>query len=439
MRREELEKLLGGYAAGTLTEEEQRALLEAALTDQTLFDALAKEEPLRDALADPACREQVLAALETPAVRRTPNWWWRPQVWALAGGLAVACLIAVVAIETLHKPVAVVEIAQVPKGNVRPLPAPLAAPAEQVPAAKPREEAPAKRKETPEAARGRMLQAPPLVADEAKKELPAPPAMTSAVSSEPERSPVVAESRNVPSAPAPPAAKVAVAAPAPPPPPASTAAARLAGQPTQPELEAQPQLLREGTRAGAVGGGIGLAARRQDAKDLYYQGFGNTVSDAAQKQEPANRLEKLDQRTVRKQASAPAELGVRCSLLRRSEEGKFAEVPLDTPLAAGESARLRVEANQAGYLYVLAQHRALFSGPVTQGQPVVVPVQPGLVHVILARQKDEGPLSTVVRRTRAQQAAEAAQRTERDKAVYVVNVSSYAKARVLTDIQVNSR
>ena len=50
MRPEDIRKLLGGYATGTLTAEERQALFEAALDDQALFDALAKEQPLRDLL-----------------------------------------------------------------------------------------------------------------------------------------------------------------------------------------------------------------------------------------------------------------------------------------------------------------------------------------------------------------------------------------------------
>ena len=49
------EQILGGYATGTLTEEEKRKLFETALHDQTLFDALADEEALRVLLANPAC------------------------------------------------------------------------------------------------------------------------------------------------------------------------------------------------------------------------------------------------------------------------------------------------------------------------------------------------------------------------------------------------
>ncbi|MBX5496974.1 MAG: hypothetical protein IRZ15_16685, partial [Bryobacteraceae bacterium] len=60
MKRELAEKLLGGYAAGNLTEEERALLFSAALENQQLFDALAEEEALREVLADPAVRRQLL-------------------------------------------------------------------------------------------------------------------------------------------------------------------------------------------------------------------------------------------------------------------------------------------------------------------------------------------------------------------------------------------
>jgi len=47
----DLEKLLGGYATSTLTEQERKALFEAALDDQQLFNALADEEALKELLA----------------------------------------------------------------------------------------------------------------------------------------------------------------------------------------------------------------------------------------------------------------------------------------------------------------------------------------------------------------------------------------------------
>lgn len=58
------EYLLGGFATGTLTPEEKRILFAKALEDQTIFDALAEEEPLRELLTDPKARQRLLEALE---------------------------------------------------------------------------------------------------------------------------------------------------------------------------------------------------------------------------------------------------------------------------------------------------------------------------------------------------------------------------------------
>jgi hypothetical protein len=93
MSRDDIQKLLGGYATGTLTPEEQRVLFEAALVDQDLFDALAREEALREVLSDPAARAQLLAAVDdapAPWYRQ----WWRPAL-VLATALLVVVGVAV--------------------------------------------------------------------------------------------------------------------------------------------------------------------------------------------------------------------------------------------------------------------------------------------------------------------------------------------------------
>jgi len=64
MKPDEIRKLLGGFATGTLTERERELLFSAALEDQALFDALANEEALRELLADPATREELLEELQ---------------------------------------------------------------------------------------------------------------------------------------------------------------------------------------------------------------------------------------------------------------------------------------------------------------------------------------------------------------------------------------
>ena len=86
MNPREAERLLGGYATGTLTGSERSALLAAALEDQALFDALADEEALRELLADPAARAKLLAALEPKVI----PFWRRPGAMTLAASLLVA-------------------------------------------------------------------------------------------------------------------------------------------------------------------------------------------------------------------------------------------------------------------------------------------------------------------------------------------------------------
>jgi len=119
VNREEMHKLLGGYATGTLTSREQDALFAAALEDQELFDALAAEQPLRDLLRDPAVRGHLAATLEEP---RQPWYqvWWRP---ALAlGGMAALAILGAVALREKPNSRAVAEVAQVEPVAPKPRP-----------------------------------------------------------------------------------------------------------------------------------------------------------------------------------------------------------------------------------------------------------------------------------------------------------------------------
>src|ERR1035441_5794399 len=97
MSRKEIQKLLGGYATDTLSEAERSALLEAALEDQELFDALAKEQALRDVLREPAARQQLIEALgpaHEPYAARAWRWLRRPAALAMAGGAAALLILA---------------------------------------------------------------------------------------------------------------------------------------------------------------------------------------------------------------------------------------------------------------------------------------------------------------------------------------------------------
>jgi hypothetical protein len=93
MKREDAEKLLGGYATGNLSPEEQRALFEAALEDPELFESVADESALKELLDDPGNRRLLLEAL--PArhksfIRRWPVW-----SWAAAGAVAASVVVGI--------------------------------------------------------------------------------------------------------------------------------------------------------------------------------------------------------------------------------------------------------------------------------------------------------------------------------------------------------
>ncbi len=101
MSEHELENLLGGFAADTLTPEEKQALYNAALQDQQLFNALADEQALKELLADPVVRRRLLASLKQKSASGGGehlswlDWFKRPAGLVVAGGL-VATMFAVV-------------------------------------------------------------------------------------------------------------------------------------------------------------------------------------------------------------------------------------------------------------------------------------------------------------------------------------------------------
>ena len=47
MNHDEIQKLMSGYATGSLSESERRMLYEAALEDQDLFEQLSREHALK--------------------------------------------------------------------------------------------------------------------------------------------------------------------------------------------------------------------------------------------------------------------------------------------------------------------------------------------------------------------------------------------------------
>jgi len=89
MPEDDIRELMGRYATGSLTPEERQRLFNAALEDQELFDELAREDEVKQLLAEPGARERLIHALEPPKPR--PVWLWV----AAASGVAAA-VVAVV-------------------------------------------------------------------------------------------------------------------------------------------------------------------------------------------------------------------------------------------------------------------------------------------------------------------------------------------------------
>jgi hypothetical protein len=147
MTRIDAEKLLGGHATGTLSEEERKALYEAALGHQAIFDALMDEEALRELLVDPAAKAQLLAALEPALALKVVPFWRRTGVLGAAASLLVASLAGIAYLRSPDKaaPALRQETAKAPAAKALEAP-----PAEQAAPPPPPNRAPlAKAKEAP--------------------------------------------------------------------------------------------------------------------------------------------------------------------------------------------------------------------------------------------------------------------------------------------------
>ena len=375
----DLQKLLGGYAAGTLTPEEQRALFDAALADQTLFDALADEEALRQVLADPACRERVRAALvEEPQIALWRRW---PAVWAFSATAAAAVVLTVIVLRPKPVPTAPQQLAMARKVELpqSAVPPPAQAPrANDSRARAPKPAAPPAAERQLAAARPlpRAFAAPKVIAAkppialrerDAKEDLAPPGAAAGAVAAQPALAAPQQQSRAM--------------APPPPPPPAPAATQTVTvTSASEMIVPTEPAPIAEQARL--------EMEKAEVAKS-------RVASDAA--------------RFVRDKES-PA-FGLRYTVLRGD-----IEVPPDTAFSRDELARLRIEAGRDGYLYVLVGKRPLFTGPVHAGQFVFLETKPGVLHAVLLPEPDSGSLSTLFRRTQRQVTGgtmEAAKQAER--------------------------
>jgi hypothetical protein len=163
MTPDDARKLLGGYATGTLTEEERQALFAAALEDQELFDALALEEPLRAALEAPAARATLLASLD-----ERPRVWWRS--WRAVAAVTAMAAVAVAVVVMRPKAPAPVTVARVEAPPAPPVVSRPAPPPPETRVVEDKKRVQAKRKAVEAAPSARAPEAPvPVVVAEGPK------------------------------------------------------------------------------------------------------------------------------------------------------------------------------------------------------------------------------------------------------------------------------
>jgi hypothetical protein len=328
MTPREAEKLLGGYAAGNLTPEEERALAEAALSDQDLFDALAREQSLRDLMADPLARRGLLSALGQSEQRR----WRLFRRVALPAAAAVAATVAI-GIYIARKPAPPVQVAQLvepkPPAPIQAAPAMLSS-EESKPRPQPREDAAGPRRRN-------------------VRRLPAP--------ARPDR----AEEK---------VSGGAQPAQAPPPPePGPKSVASLGLQAMEAQQNAAPGAVDfRDSGAPRPQGGIG----------------GLPASPPPQEHAQAKLTAARPQIESRRKDVQAAPIST--VILRRQPDGSFADAPAGG-LSVTDTVRLRFVAGSEGYIY-LAERRAggvidrLASSRVDRGKPFDVTLDPPAGPVI---------------------------------------------------------
>lgn len=350
MSPEEIKKLIGGYATGTLTPEEQQALFAAALDDQELFDALAREQSLRDLLRDPAARAELLSALDTPARGMGGFWQWlrRPAVAGLVtAGVAGIAIVAVwqgMRTPTLKQEARYIAVEDLPRE--RPT---VAAPAPAPP--------PPTQMQGGQQGNATAPSVPTVTGQvEAADKKAAEPAPTFAALKDQS----LAEKEKAAPAPLPaPATPQAAASPAP---------AVMARKAEADAVQGPP--LREQISGNTTAVSVPLDAL--DARALFYgsplssgvSGFVETAGGGGAAPAQARQAVRTDPPAMAKSVgglfdpTAAQRLGVRVSILRGDRE-----VDIGTVLDPGETVRLKLIPNADGFLNVREGVRTVASGP----------------------------------------------------------------------------
>jgi hypothetical protein len=377
MTPDEARKLLGGYATGTLTPEEQQALFAAALTDQELFDALMKEQALKEVLDDRSMRAELLTSLE--AAGRGGWWAWLKRPWivpaAAAAVLATATVGVMVQVERQHeakKPVAVTEVR----------------PASPSPA--PRPPAPPQRESTPQVAETQTRPSPARPKPMAKRREPTPAIAGGAPPQ------ALAESKPAPvrTAPASPPAKGSPVAPE------RTSTAIVEATPPPPPVRApevapppvEPRAFAPAAPAQAIPG--------DRARQLFYGPSAPILAGRFGALAAPRRAGKTSTRATPGTAQqAPVAFGLRYSLRRTAPGEPASPADANTVFSPGESAEFVVEANANSHFYLFRRTPAGEWAAITPGGlDLAARVTAAVPPIAFAREAPEAELLLVLSR-----------------------------------------
>ena len=387
MDRDEIRKLLGGYATGTLTPEEQETLFSAALEDQELFDALANDQALRDLMRDPASKVQMLAALEP----KPPRWgWWRPMAAAFAVASVAALVILVIRPVRHETRLADMAIARQPQESsisAQPATAPGASQPTVEVKQRPQKDAPSPRQMAADTVREQRKE------EALSKIAPAVPTPAEAAA-EAKKDLAVVSGARADAAPA----GVAGAPPAPPPPAAVAAPkpAAAANEATAAGVQGNVQAAQntsnaQNTQMPFVQQNAEVQQNARQLNDAIVRARNASLPRAEVKEEARDKKSventtfgttgAVAQRAAARQPSGPA---VKYSVLRKTAEGEFQEAQPDS-LRADDRIRIRFQPLQNGYLYVAdtTGRIRLASAFVQQGNDFTTPDLPARTSEVL--------------------------------------------------------
>lgn len=436
MSEHDLEKLLGGFAADTLTPEEKQTLYTAALEDQQLFNALADEQVLKELLADPAIRRRLLASLEQQRVSAAGSslswldWLRRPAGLAFAGGLTAAALAVVLGVriyqDSLQQAAQSVET-EIAKPASPLVPAP---PASQPPS--PRHAEPEIKTKEAAGPSNDMGKKDGLLDRTTKREQLVPPAQETGQEGPDKKAnaPVSVLSKS--------AEEVT-----------STAGQKLAPRSTQPATMAES---------------LRMEAPAISARGLFYtaqavpQNTGRMAQESERPMKPPAESAQQANRLERKPEGLSRPLGLRYSFVVREADGQEREVDIVTASKVIEPIFLTLEANQGAYLQIW---RTVGSStmqlewpeketgetslklPVGQRQYIALPTESGS-HTLMVR-LSRVPFGPITRQeaslfdrpspTQLQEAITSSNQTgSQERATYVVNQNPSTGAHVTVEI-----